>query len=40
VTATAVNGVATFANLSHTVATNITISFGSGSLTGTIQARL
>src|SRR5439155_14447374 len=32
-TATAVNGLATFTNLGHNVATNITISFTSGSLT-------
>src|SRR5207245_3685631 len=31
-TVTAVNGVASFANLSHNVATNITIQFTSGSL--------
>src|SRR5207253_3143385 len=31
---TAVNGIVTFTNLSHNVATNITISFGSGSLAG------
>src|SRR5258708_7040390 len=33
-TQTAVNGLATFTNLSHTVATNITIQFAGGSLAG------
>src|SRR5207237_6701775 len=32
-TATAVGGIAAFANLSHNIATNITIQFTSGSLT-------
>src|SRR5262249_51638963 len=36
--ATAVNGVASFANLSHNVATNITIDFASGSLSGATSA--
>src|SRR5439155_23418979 len=39
-TATAVNGLATFTNLGHNVATNITISFTSGSLTNTTSTAI
>jgi hypothetical protein len=39
-TARATNGVATFTNLSHNVATNITISFTSGSLTSTTSTAI
>src|SRR5262249_43823779 len=40
VTATAVNGVATFANLSHNVATNITIQFSGSNLTNTTSSTI
>jgi hypothetical protein len=36
----AINGVITFTNLSHNVATNITVTFTSGSLTVQLRARL
>src|SRR5262249_29180041 len=39
-TATTINGVATFTNLSHNVATNITIAFTSGSLTSTTSTTI
>ncbi len=37
---TAVNGLVTFTNLSHNVATNITIAFSSGSLTGATSTNI
>src|SRR5439155_24737490 len=39
-TATALNGIATFTNLAHTVATNITIAFTSGSLTSATSSAI
>src|SRR5439155_8102802 len=39
-TATALNGIATFTNLAHTVATNITIAFTSGSLTSATSSMI
>jgi len=40
VTATAVNGIAAFTDLSHTLATNITIQFSSGSLASTTSSNI
>src|SRR6185436_10517887 len=37
---TAVNGVVTFTNLSHLAATNITLSFNSGGLTGAVSSQI
>src|ERR1041384_3820843 len=39
-TQTAINGLVTFTNLSHPVATNITIAFTSGSLSGTTSSSI